>query len=82
MKILIIRLTFKETAKALGRISKGTNQEKEFKNTYKGLYKTHKEIMGFKDKLKNDETFENGIARFEIETDYPSDIIWRKGDFL
>ena len=38
--------------------------------------------MGFKDKLKNDETFENGIARFEIETDYPSDIIWRKGDFL
>lgn len=38
--------------------------------------------MGFKDKLKNDETFENGIARFEIETDYPSDIIWRKGDFF
>ena len=38
--------------------------------------------MGFKDKLKNDETFENGIARFEVETDYPSDIIWRKGIFF
>ena len=38
--------------------------------------------MGFKDKLTNDETFENGIGRFEIETDYPSDIIWRKGNFL
>ena len=35
--------------------------------------------MGFKEDIKNDETYETGIARFEVETHYSSEISWRKG---
>ena len=38
--------------------------------------------MGFKEDIKNDETYKNGIARFEVETHYSSEISWRKGTVL
>ena len=38
--------------------------------------------MGFKRGLTDETSYQNGIARFEVELDYANNVIWRKGYFF
>ena len=35
--------------------------------------------MGFKRGLTDETSYQNGIARFEVELEYANNVIWRKG---